>query len=282
MNLPFRILVLSLIFSQLPAYTAAQNPMLPHMGGPEMDWAKFEAGMPSFPRSDAIRYVIKIAGLAPRFDDERDKGYEGDFHFGDINKDGMVDVVYSGATPAEPLSKTVIMLYDDSLMYRKTAELPGYLHHMRFDAGMLRVETVSPELGASYLRTVHAFDVDTRKDSSECLWQTAMYGEIPEPETPVAFLIPEPIVLRSSPEIADPKPVDLDQDGKTDTEGNVMAHYPGGTQVLRMATKAVKGEEWSYIIVVEGTPAKGHIFQSMTDCALYGAGWVLSEYLTLR
>lgn len=282
MNFLLRSSVLFLMLSVTGPLLTAQNSMLPHMNRQELDWSQMKNGLPNFPKSDAIRFVIKLGGLAPRFEDEHNKGYEEDFHFYDVNKDGMIDVIYSGATPAEPLSKTVIMLYDDSLMYRKTAELPGYLHAMRFNAGMLRVETVQPGYGAEYLDVVHAFDVDTRIDSTECLWQTAMYGEIPEGETPTAFLIPEPIVLRSSPEYAEAKPVDLDQDGDPDTEGNIMGHFPGGTQVLRMAQKEVNGEEWSYVIVVEGKPEEGHIFYGLNDCNLYGAGWVLSQYLTLR
>lgn len=268
------VLLCSLTGPSLPA----QLDSLPLIIEGQADLLAFKQGAPEFNQKDLVMYIVAKEGLAKMFNDQPDKAWIDDWHFLDMNNDGALDAIYSGANRYYKGHYSMFMFGNASIDYPPVFRARGYIHKIRKETDGLRLHMRKEAYGADYLTKMTHYHYLFKEDTTHIVWQSQVVAgtQIPAFREIEGFELRMDAPLHSSPEELKKPPMDYDQDGTMDADGNVLASFPAGSRLLRTARETVGGESWSFVTVVD-PPAEGHVFQPIDGVRMGYCGWMRSE-----
>lgn len=273
-----------------PAMLAAQSGNLPAFVYGVADWDTLELKDESFNKKDAVMYLIGKQKLEPMFADEKDEKWIEDFHFLDINEDGVVDIIYCGATMYWLGYKTMVFMFQDD-GYKLVLDERGYIHSLTTGRDKMSLTMRLDAYGAEYQTVVTRQSLDFPDASPILHHKILMVGPGPgdggNPDqleaVPQAMMLPKLTTLRSEPERVDSPRTDWDVDGIKDGDGNIIAEVMPGAAVLRFAgTTDKKGNAWSFVMIVNGNLEPGHVFKNIEEGKTLYMGWVENKALKAR
>ena len=270
----------------LPFGAQGQFSAMPEWAEGEANWDYLTREVPAFNPTDAVLRIVRRNGLGKMFDGEGlPRDYQGDFHFLDLNGDAYLDVIYSGETDFRKGAYTIVFSYDPKTYdYSPRYESQGYVSDLRFRDSTLLLTLRYDGYKSNYLgfirRTALNFSTGEGKPFDQVLFLgQGTPGSLKNPR--VGQLIQDG-KLRSGPEEQDIPLTDHNLDGEPDAPGNVLAIYPAGSKMIALEERPVKGGSWSFVLMMEGKPAPGHILYHLKEPQTYVAGWIRTDNLLLK
>ncbi len=269
----------------------AQSDSLPMIVEGSFDWEAFkrEQKAPRFNQKDLVMYTVRMEGLAPLFNAERDKDWIDEFHFIDLNGDDYLDAVFSGELVSQKGVYTILMVGDSLLSMPRVYEGRGYFHDFQPDStGITFVfrrdgrELNDEEGSRDYLTNISLHRFDYKTGLVEDFWQVEFpyLSEIPSQYERENVVLQEAYPIRWEARVPTAKvPVDLDGDGEMDAEASSCGVLEKGTRVIcTYVAENERKEIWSFCIALD-PPRKGHIYSIRHKPGYAYAGWVKGDLL---
>lgn len=268
----------NLVFGQQPLLPDS----LPRIVAGKFDWEAYKQKINAtrFQQNDLSIYVLRKNNLSEMISKEENADWIMDWHFFDVNHDRYLDAFYSGATKVRGGYHSYIMLADTGLSYPIIFDAPGYVNDFRPDKEGINLILREDAHGKGYLHKISSYRIDFKSDTAFCLWQLQLVSttEIPVLGLPEAVQIQQPSQLRTSPQLLNAPAADLDQDGKPDVAGNVIAALEPLTPCFKLAEFKADDFDWSFVLVLN-TPKNNHVFQPVKGLRMAYGGWVLTQAL---
>ena len=269
----------------------AQIDSLPRIVEGSFDWQLYrqKSGVPEFNQKDLVMYTVRMEGLAPLFNAERDKDWIDEFYFIDVNGDEFLDCVFSGELVSQDGPYTILMIGDSVLSMPRVYEGRGYFHDFQPDsAGITFIwrrdgkKLKDQEGSKDYLTSVSLHRINYRTNLVDQFWKV----EFPYLTEMPPQLVRESIVLKEDQsfrwEARIPKakvPVDLDGDGEMDAEASRCGILEKGARLLATFVAENEREElWTFCISLDPLQ-KGHVYSLRHKPGQAYAGWIKGDLL---
>lgn len=286
-----RKLLSIILFTVLSVSVLAQSDSLPRIVEGPFDWElyKKEQKAPRFNQKDLVMYTVRMEGLAPLFNAERDKDWIDEFHFIDLNGDEFLDAVFSGELISQKGAYTILMIGDSVLSMPRVFEARGYFQEFQPDStGISFVmrrdgrELQDEEGSKDYLTTTSFHRFDYKTGLVEDFWQLEFpyLTEVPPQYDRESVVLTSNSPFRWEARIPSAKvPVDLDGDGEMDAEASSCGILEKGARLIcTYVAENEKKELWTFCIALD-PPQKGHVFSVRHKPGKAYAGWIKGDLL---
>ncbi len=286
-----RMLLFWVLFVGLCLPGMAQPDSLPRIVEGEFDWKAYKQkqGMPPFNQKDLVMYTVRMEGLAPLFNAERDKDWVDEFHFIDVNGDEFLDCIFSGELVSQKGAYTILMIGDSVLSMPRVFEGPGYFHEFLPDsAGITFIhrkegrKLKDQEGSKDYLTTVSLHRLDYENNQVRDFWKVEFpyLTEMPPQLVRESVVLQETQPFRWEARVPTAKvPVDLDGDGEMDAEASKCGVIEKGSRLLAtFVAENEKEELWTFVISLDPLQ-KGHVYSLRHKPGVGYAGWVKGDLL---